>query len=113
MRVPHFVFGKDRFERFAGCLAITLKSLPQRAAQAKAIAQPRSCAAVPTLRRAFTHARDRIRQAVEIHVLTTNGHESTRMQKRLPANHANSPEKFWLLIVIPPFASFAGKSALL
>src|SRR5205823_11875635 len=81
MRVPHFVFGKDRFERFARCLAITLKSLPQRAAQAKSIAQPRSRAAMPALGRAFTHAPDRIRQAVEIHVLTTNEHEYTRMLK--------------------------------
>ena len=66
VRVPHFVFGEDRFERFAGCLAITLESLPQRAAQAKPIAQPRSRAAMPALGRAFTHARDRIGEAVEI-----------------------------------------------
>src|SRR6059058_5286379 len=79
MRVPHFIFGEDRFERFTGCLAITLESLPQRAAQAKAIAQPRSRAALPALRRAFYRARDRIRQAVEIHVLTTNEHQCTRM----------------------------------
>src|SRR6266478_5349130 len=63
MRVPHFVFGEDRFERFTGCLAITLKSLPQRAAQAKPIAQPRSRAALPALGRAFTHARHGIGQA--------------------------------------------------
>src|SRR2546429_8634797 len=81
MRVPHFIFGKDRFERFTGCLAITLESLPQRAAQAKPIAHPCSRAALPALGRAFAHAPDRIRQAAEIHVLTTNGHESTRMQK--------------------------------
>src|SRR5437899_862957 len=75
VRVPHFVFGEDRFERFAGCLAITLESLPQRAAQAKAIAQPRSRATLAALRRGFDRARDRIRQTVEIHVLTTNEHE--------------------------------------
>src|SRR6266566_8242860 len=85
VRVPHFVFGEDRFERFTGCLAITLESLPQRAAQAKAIAQPRSVSALTAFSWGFDHARDRIRQAVEIHLLTTNGHESTRMQKRLPA----------------------------
>src|SRR6476660_8857526 len=75
MRVPHFVFGEDRFERFARCLAITLESLPQRAAQAKPIAQPRSRAALAALGRGFNHAPDRIGQAVEIHRLTTNGHE--------------------------------------
>src|SRR6478672_5119245 len=66
LRVPHFVFGEDRLERFARGLAIILKSLPQRAAQAKAIAQPRSCAALSALGRAFTPARDRIRQAPRI-----------------------------------------------
>src|SRR5438552_15098133 len=79
MRVPHFVFGEDRFERFAGCLAITLESLPQRTAQAKAIAQPRSRAALPALRRGFTHARHGIGQAWGDHVLTTDAHEYTRM----------------------------------
>src|SRR6476661_7406796 len=81
LRVPHFVFGEDRLERFARCLAIILKSLPHRAAQAKAIAQPRSRAAMPALGRAFTHARDRIRQAWGDHVLTTNAHQWTRSNK--------------------------------
>jgi len=45
-------------ERFARCLAIILKALPQRAAQAKTVAQPRSRAALSALGRAFTHARD-------------------------------------------------------
>src|SRR6266481_6826187 len=84
MRVSHFVFGEDRFERFAGCLAITLESLPQRAAQAKAIAHPRSRAALAALGRGFNYAPDRIGQAVEIHLLTTKFF--------LPANHANSRE---------------------
>src|SRR6476620_7351840 len=79
--VPHFVFGEDRLERFARCLAVIRKSLPQRAAQAKAIAQPRSCAALPALGRAFTHGRDRIRQAWGDHVLTTNAHQRTRSHK--------------------------------
>src|SRR5207249_3387156 len=79
MRVPHFVFGEDRFERFTGCLAITLESLPQRAAQAKPIAHPRSRATLAALRRGFDCARDRIRQAVEVHLLTTNEHECTQM----------------------------------
>jgi hypothetical protein len=35
--VLHFVFGQDRFERFARCFAITLESLAQGAAQAKSI----------------------------------------------------------------------------
>src|SRR6478672_11389589 len=82
LRVPHFVFGEDRLERFARCLAIILKSLSQRAAQAKAVAQPGSRAALPALGRAFTHARDRIRQARGDHVLTTNAHQWIRMDNK-------------------------------
>src|ERR1041385_8928871 len=37
--VEHFVFGEDRFERFARCLAISIERLAQRAAQAKSISQ--------------------------------------------------------------------------
>src|SRR6185295_11656675 len=47
----------------ARCLAITLESLPQRAAQAKPIAQSRSRTALPALGRAFSHARHGIGQA--------------------------------------------------
>src|SRR6476661_3485366 len=82
LRVPHFVFGEDRLERFGRCLAILLKSLPQCAAQAKAIAQPRSRAAMAALGWAFTHARDRIRQARGDHVLTTNAHRWIRMDNK-------------------------------
>src|SRR6266566_3966651 len=92
MRVPHFVFGEDRFERFTGCLAITLESLPQRAAQAKPIAHPRSRAALAALRRGFDHAPDRIRQPVEVHLLTTNEHQWTRRGEDLPAKDANGRE---------------------
>src|SRR6478752_3915830 len=45
------------------------------------IAQPRSRAALSALGRAFTHARDRIRQAWGDHVLTTNAHLWTRSHK--------------------------------
>src|SRR5436190_4710143 len=62
--VPHFVFGEDRLERFTRCFAIILKSLPQRAAQAKAIAQPRSRAALSARGRGFNHASDRIGQTL-------------------------------------------------
>src|SRR5258707_3856380 len=82
MRVPHFILGEDRFERFTGSLAITLESFPQRAAQAKAIAQPRSRAALSALGRGFTHTRDRIRQAWGDHVLTTNAHQWIRMDNK-------------------------------
>ena len=58
VRVPYFVFGEDRLERFARCLAIILKSLPQRTAQAKAIAQPRSSAALSALGSNFSNAAD-------------------------------------------------------
>src|SRR5438874_13606038 len=86
MRVPHFVFGKDRFERFARCLAITLKSLPQRAAQATSIAQPRSRAAMPALGRAFTHARHGIGQAPRtLHLMVqTQGLTHKSLQAKLP-----------------------------
>src|SRR5439155_20418006 len=86
MGVPHFIFGKDRFERFTGCLAITLESLPQRAAQAKAIAQPRSRAALPALGRAFTHARHGIGQAPRtLHsMVQTLGLTHKSLQAKLP-----------------------------
>src|SRR6478672_89980 len=86
VRVPHFVFGKDRFERFARCLAITLKSLPQRAAQAKAVAQPRSRAAMPALGWAFTHARHGIGQAPRtLHsMVQTLGLTHKSLQAKLP-----------------------------
>ncbi|KAG0506265.1 MAG: hypothetical protein Udaeo_03550 [Candidatus Udaeobacter sp.] len=86
VRVPHFVFGEDRLERFARCLTIILKSLPQRAAQAKAIAKPGRVATLWALGRAFTHARDRIRQAWGDHVLTTNGYEGHEWVERVVPN---------------------------
>src|SRR6266403_776090 len=57
------------------------------------VADPGSRATLAALRRGFDHARDRIRQAVEIHVLTTNGHPSSpRLRRGRPMD-----TKFWPL----------------